>query len=224
VNVDLTLSPGQAIASFNPTPEGEIIAKYAEGVCYDIGANFGIYAVLMAQKSQVFAFEPNTKIFRHLEKTAEGKQITPFNIALADYNGTADFFVPEEATMGSLVNWTRDDDMSGIQKFAGNVSKTTVTVTTLDDIVAERNLLLPNFIKLDVEGAEISVFRGGRKTIASARPVIFFEVSAVIWGKMGGSHEEGFRFFKDLDYSLYLRDKKLDTLNLEWDNVLAVPN
>jgi FkbM family methyltransferase len=224
VNVDLTTPAGQAIAAFRPTPEGEIIAKHAKGVCYDIGANFGIYSVLMAQKYPVYAFEPNTKIFKHLQKTAKGKTITPFNIALADYNGKADFFVPEEATMGSLTNWTHDEDMSGITRYAGDVSKTEVKVSTMDDFVVQNNLPLPNFIKLDVEGAEICIFRGGRKTIEKGRPIIFFEVSACLWEKMGSSHQEGFEFFRSLKYTLFLRDQRLDHLNLEWDNVLAIPN
>jgi FkbM family methyltransferase len=224
VNVDLTISPGQGIAAFRPTPEGQIIAKQARGICYDIGANFGIYSVLMAQKCPVYAFEPNTKIFKHLENTAQHKDIKPFNVALADYNGKADFFVPEEATMGSLTDWTHDKDMAGITKYAGDVSKTVVQVSTMDDFVMQNNLPLPDFIKLDVEGAEISVFRGGRKTIEKSRPTIFFEVSAGLWEKMGSSHEEGFEFFRSLGYKLYIGDRRLDNLNLEWDNVLAIPD
>lgn len=224
VNVDLTISPGQGIAAFRPTPEAEIIARYARGVCYDIGANFGIYSVLMAQKCKVFSFEPNSKIFGHLEKTARGKNITPFNVALADYNGAADFFVPEEATMGSLTDWTHDDDMSGITAYAGDVTKILVEVATMDDFVAANNLPLPEFMKIDVEGAEISVFRGGRKTIEAARPVIYFEVSKTLWKKMNTSAAEGYDFFKSLGYSLYLGEKKLDNLELEWDNVLAIPD
>lgn len=225
VNVDLTIASGQGLACFEPSLEGEIIAKYAKGICYDIGAHFGIYSVLMAQKNaDVFAFEPNPKIFSHLEKTANFNNFNCFNVALSDFNGAADFFVPEEATMGSLTNWTHDDDMSGITKYAGDVSQMRVKVMTLDHFVKENNLPLPDFIKIDVEGAEINIFKGGRKTIESARPVIFFEVSATLWQKQGSSHTEGFEFFDSLGYHLYLGDEKLTHLNLEWDNVLAIPS
>jgi FkbM family methyltransferase len=224
VNVDLTLSSGQGLSIFKGSPEGDIIAEHANGICYDIGAHFGIYSVLMAQRHPVYAFEPNPRIFKHLEKTAQDKTITPFNVALSDFNGSADFFVPEEATMGSLTDWTHDSDMAGITKFAGDVTTTSCSVSTLDNFVAEKNLPLPNFIKLDVEGAEIKMFRGGRKTIEKARPTIFFEVSAGLWEKMGSSHEEGFEFFRALGYTLRIGDKKLDNLNLEWDNVLAIPD
>lgn len=223
VNVDLTTTSGQALSCFRPTPEGDIIAEHAKGVCYDIGAHFGIYSVLMAQKCPVYAFEPNPHIFNHLKKTSSGTRINPFNVALSDFNGTADFFVPEEATMGSLTNWTHDNDMSGITKYAGDVSKTNVCVATMDDFVREHKLPPPDFIKIDVEGAEIKIFRGARKTIEVSRPVIFFEVAASLWKKMDSSHEEGYEFFRLLGYQLYLGNKKLDNLNLEWENVLAIP-
>jgi len=224
VNVDLTIASGQALACFEPTSEGDIIAKHAKGICYDIGAHFGIYSVLMKRNNaDVFAFEPNPKIFSHLEKTGQINDFKCFNVALSDFNGAADFFVPEEATMGSLTNWTRDEDMYGITKYAGDVSQTRVEVATLDRFVKENNLPLPDFIKIDVEGAEINIFKGGRNTIESARPVIFFEVSATLWEKQGSTHTEGFEFFDSLGYHLYLGDKKLSNLNLEWDNVLAIP-
>ncbi len=223
INVDLTFSAAQGLACFKDTTEGKIISQYASGICYDIGANFGIYSVLMAQKGKVYSFEPNSKMYRHLLKTSGYHDFSAFNTALSDFNGEAEFFVPEEATMGSFRDWTRDENMSGIVSYAGDVSKMKVNVATLDDFVSQSNLPLPNFIKIDVEGAEIKVFRGGRKVIEKARPVIYFEVSANLWQAMGSSAEEGYEFFKELGYELYLNDKKLDSLNLDWDNVLAIP-
>ncbi|MDI1243728.1 MAG: FkbM family methyltransferase [bacterium] len=221
--MDLTNSSGYTIAAFRPTPEGDIIRRYAKGVCYDVGANYGIYSVLMAQTADVYAFEPNPLIFKHLDKTARHASITPFNVALSDTAGTLDFFIPEDETMASLTNWTSDEDMSGIRKFAGAVTKTSCRAETLDAFVKETQIPPPNFIKVDVEGAEINVFRGGRETIREHRPVIFFETSQALWPKMGASAEEGFEFFRSLNYKLFKDQTELTNLNMDWDNALAIP-
>lgn len=224
VNVDLTNAAGQALAGFRGSPEGDIISQYAHGVCYDIGANFGIYSVLMAQKGEVYAFEPNPDVFKHLLRTSRFHPIKPFNLALSDASGESDFFVYEENTFSSLIDWTHESDMSGITKFGGNAMKTTCTVSTLDEFVEAQSLPLPNFIKIDVEGAEIKVFRGGRKTIERSRPVIYFEVSKNIWQKMGTSPEEGFEFLSSLGYKLFKDQTEIHNLDMEWTNVLAIPD
>jgi FkbM family methyltransferase len=236
LNVDLTVSSGQALSYFEDSVQGEIIDRYANGVCYDIGAHLGIYSVLMARKGcTVYAFEPNKNIFKNLQQTAMRHHFIAHNLALSDFEGTADFFVPKEATMGSLVQWTDAEDIvtthhqkyadSGrLDEIAGDVTRTSCEVRTLDSFVEENKLPLPDFIKLDVEGSEIRVFRGGRKSIEASRPTIFFEVSAGIWKKLGTSHEEGFEFFRSLDYKLFRMGEEVQTIDLEWDDILAIPS
>jgi FkbM family methyltransferase len=233
VNVDLTLSSGMALSYFKKSPEGDLIKEHASGVCYDIGAHFGIYSVLMSKTCEVFAFEPNSKIFHNLERTASRHGFTAFNTALSDFNGDADFFVPEEASMASLVQWTTSEKLnethhhrigvSTLAEIARTVTKTSCEAHTLDSFVNEHELPLPNFIKLDVEGSEIKVLRGGRNTIQKSRPTIFMEVSAGIWKEMGTSHEEGLDFFRSLGYRLFYHGKEVQSLDLEWDDVLAIP-
>jgi FkbM family methyltransferase len=224
INVDLTTAAGQAIVSSQGTHEGEIIAKHARGVCYDIGANFGFYSVLMAKAGQVYAFEPNPEVFKHLVRTSQFHGITPFNLALSDESGMSDFYVFEENTFSSFIDWTHDADMSGITKFAGDAVKTSCSISTLDAFVESRHLPLPDFIKIDVEGAEIKVFRGARKTIERSRPVIYFEVSKTLWRKIGTSAQEGFEFLDSLGYKLFKDQTPLENLEMEWDNVLAIPS
>lgn len=223
INVDLTLASGQGLVGFPGSELGDLIRQHARGICYDVGAHFGIYSVLMAQHGTVIAFEPNPDIYKHLKKTAATRNITAFNIALSDSNGRADFFVPEEATMGSLINWTREEDMSGIAKFAGDVTRTDCEVRKLDDLVRENDLPLPDFMKIDVEGAEIKVLRGGHDTIARSRPKILFEVSKGLWEKQGTSHQEAVSFFDSIDYRLFLHGEEVRRLDVEWEDVLAIP-
>ena len=223
VNVDLTLASGQGLVGFPGSGLGDLIREHARGNCYDIGAHFGIYSVLMAQYGDVIAFEPNPDVYKHLTKTARNRNIKAFNIALSDFNGRADLFVPEEASMSSLINWTRDEDMAGIKKFAGDVTRTDCEVLKLDDFVKDHAIPLPDFMKIDVEGAEIKVLRGGQGTIARSRPKILFEVSEGLWEKQGTSHEEAQAFFESIDYRLFLHGKEVRRLDTEWVDVLAIP-
>ena len=48
---------------------------------------------------------------------------------------------------------------------------------TLDELVSSENLIRVDYIKIDVEGAEIQVLRGGTKTIEKFRPIIQMEVT-----------------------------------------------
>lgn len=54
----------------------------------------------------------------------------------------------------------------------------TVQVRTLDDYVREKNIAACDFIKCDVEGAELLVLRGGRETLAKYHPILLMEIGS----------------------------------------------
>lgn len=122
----------------------------------DIGAHVGTWAVpFMGAGMEVVAFEPNPAIFECLQTS--GVHALP--TALADYTGTARLTAPGI-----------DGGMASIAlHYSGPVDQE-VPVATLDSFD-----LSPVVVKIDAEGAEVDILRGGSRTIAMHRPVIFLE-------------------------------------------------
>lgn len=129
----------------------------------DIGAAAGYYTLLAARlvgpRGRVIAFEPNPTNLRYLRAHIERNRL-PFvavhPLALADHNGTARF------GGGTGTGTDRLHDRGAIE----------VAVRRLDDL-AETEPLAPQHLKIDVEGAELAVLRGGEKLIRHYRPTIF---------------------------------------------------
>ena len=80
-----------------------------------------------------------------------------FEAALSDYTGEAELFVPENFAMAGLSDWT-----DGI---AGKIHRVSCKVATLNDLLKKAEISVPQFIKCDVEGAELLVFRGASELL-----------------------------------------------------------
>lgn len=137
----------------------------------DIGANIGWYSlnfVKAVSGVKVWAFEPVPQTFKQLEKNINLNtlSIQTFNFGFSDRPGFFDFFVdPDLSTSASSVNITGLADIKPIA----------CKLETLDAF-AESHDLKPDFIKCDVEGAELLVFRGGQKTISQFIPIVCTEM------------------------------------------------
>lgn len=135
------------------------------GVAFDIGANVGYYARLMARYADhVYAFEPDLDNFRILKQNCrQHPNITPLNMAVCDKTGTVDFFkVTRSAMRHSLID-------------EGNTKKLTVPCTTLDAFIKEHGITSVSLVKIDVEGAEPMVFAGMRGLLAAEHPIVIYE-------------------------------------------------
>lgn len=144
-------------------------------VFFDVGANFGYYAMVVSAASQgrarVYAFEPLASNFHLLARNKhlnEFDRVTPVKLALSDRAGAVDFFVPPVSCsgVGRLVDGPLDDPHGYVDK---------VQATTLDAFVAQRGVRRMDFLKIDVEGAELRVLRGGAETLRRLRPTIMIE-------------------------------------------------
>lgn len=115
---------------------------------------------LVGSSGKVFAFEPHPYNLRVLRKHLELNGLTNCIVipaAISDQVGKAKFAFGTGTGTGHLAD-------------AGEIEVETVRI---DDLVARGELLPPNVIKIDVEGAEIKVLRGAFNTIQAYRPTIF---------------------------------------------------
>lgn len=142
-------------------------------VAVDVGANFGSYtstlANLVGPAGAVHAFEPQEAVYSLLQSRFAGvPHVHLVQAALAEKAGVAHFVVPSiagdvpEPALGSL----RLDS-------GGSRAVSKVTVMTLDVYCAPFERL--RFLKIDAEGGDLDVLRGGRETLRRLRPVVQVE-------------------------------------------------
>jgi FkbM family methyltransferase len=135
-----------------------------DGVLYDIGSNWGFFAIHLASRSKfrgrVHAFEPwpstHVDLSRLVKDLDLGSRISCHPIALSNSSGHASMQSPGHS---GLAHISEDDQGTRIQ------------TATLDDLDFEP----PTLIKIDAEGAEEKILQGGRRFLAEHHPMILFE-------------------------------------------------
>lgn len=144
-----------------------------EGVAIDVGAHKGAYAYRMARlvgpRGRVIALEPQDRLAARTAsaiRSAGLRWVELLQAAASDRSGTAPMDYRELSTHGAAL-----DGLTG-----ADVRHTTVRVLTLDSVAADRDLTRLDFIKIDVEGHEQAVLRGGLACIARHHPAILVEI------------------------------------------------
>lgn len=137
--------------------------------CIDVGCHKGEILDLLikyAPNGRHYGFEPIPAFYENLKEMYEGRaEILPF--ALSDKKGKASFnFVKNAPAYSGLKQRKYDVDNPEIEKVEVKLEK-------LDNVIPEEREI--RLIKIDVEGAELSVLRGGRETICKNKPFIIFE-------------------------------------------------
>jgi FkbM family methyltransferase len=156
-------------------------------VAFDIGANIGLHSILLSSlvgpQGKLHAFEPNTELVPALRCTLEDLgNATLHTIALSDKDDESVLYVPPDDSMASLKDWTATNARGG----EGDRRLVTCQQRQMDDLVKDGLLPQPDFIKCDVEGAELLVFKGGRATLdREDAPIILFEMNETASGGFG---------------------------------------
>jgi FkbM family methyltransferase len=143
-------------------------------VVYDVGANIGFASLALAKRvgrtGRVVAFEPlaeNAKLLRSGIQHSRLRNVQVLQYAVSDAAGETIIRVAGNGATASIV-WHRNNPQA---------RAITVKTAAIDELVEARVIPPPQFVKIDVEGAEAYVITGMRRTIAKASPVIFVECS-----------------------------------------------
>jgi len=158
----------------------------------DIGANHGVYTVALAravgETGHVWAFEPTPTTMAHLKRSVALNRlanVTLLEAALSDHTGSATLALNESSELNAL----------GGDGSAGGVE---VELRTLDRCREEFGWERIDLVKLDAEGEEVNVVRGGRGLFAEESPLVMFEL------KNGTEVNHGLiEAFESLGYSTY---------------------
>jgi FkbM family methyltransferase len=184
----------------------------------DIGGNYGWYAMHVASRfpsSLVHSFEPIPFTYSQLNNNISInniKNIITYNIGFSDKSGSFDFYYsPELSVNASLAKLTDENKIDVVS----------CQVERLDDFIEKQSVAV-DFIKCDVEGAELLVFKGGEHFLAEQKPIVFAEMLRK-WTKKFGYHPNDIiDFFEKIGYSCFVSDgnslfsfKKVDDLTVE---------
>lgn len=212
-----------------------LLNRKAHIVVMDIGANIGAYSVLLARslkdhEMDIHLFEPNPYVFSRLQanvnqlrKWSQKVRCVSNQLGVGDreYNLKLKFNRTHTGKATFVDQDTFDEELE-------------VPVVALDSYLEKQDIKQVDFIKLDVESFEPSVFLGAKQTIAKYRPLIYFEFS----NKWFSNYSEEtisslMDRFKDVGYRMNLEKgtgfKKFDfSLNnlktIKYGNFLAVPD
>ncbi|MBU0633897.1 MAG: FkbM family methyltransferase [Candidatus Omnitrophica bacterium] len=160
-------------------PECVIIAKelIKEGdIVFDIGANFGWYSCHFSKfvggSGRVHIFEP-TDIMIRLEENIQLNRFQDIgilnNIALSDKDCDESLFVPHK--LGTPFASLRQHTSYRLPH-----EKINVPAIKIDTYVKAKEITKINFMKIDIEGAELPVLKGATHTLSSFSPIIMFEL------------------------------------------------
>ncbi len=158
---------------------------HAGDTVLDIGGNIGVYSrfcsEFVGQSGRVFTLEPVPQTFAYLQSNVKAlglRNVTCINVAASDADSEdRTMHVPDYATGGENL-------YEATLSTHGNVH---VKTARLDTLFPD---LSPAFLKIDVEGHEVSCLKGGLELLRRARPAVMIEVM----------HEETFTIMNGLGY------------------------
>lgn len=154
-------------------------------VCFDIGAAAGLYTLALSKlagpKGQVHSFEPVPFAHPVLTRILGGRSsanVCHHAVALGTEPGHGVMSVPVGRHGPVTGRSFLDADCAGPGSNAEFRSQmdVDVEVQTLDGVCAAAELTRLDFIKIDVEGAELQVLKGGQASIERFRPTVLVEI------------------------------------------------
>jgi len=166
-----TIQRARTIKSKEPGTLRWISTFLPDDTIWDVGANVGMYTIYAAKRvKSIYAFEPNNgNAFTLLANIRANNlcNVQVFAIGLGDRNG---FFPFEYSSLhfGVAHNQIQTSVNHTTSKKKKKYHETEMkTVQTLDFMVAHNYISLPQHIKLDVDGLELSILRGMKDSLQS---------------------------------------------------------
>ena len=185
----------------------DLFPEHRGALFLDIGANQGAAIDVFLKKNKnckIFSFEPNPSVFRKLRSRFKSNaRVKLFDFGLGEREGRFELFVPvyrgyEFDGLGSLSadfddSWLSETLLFYNRKFL-HMREISCEIKRLDDLNLE-----PFFMKIDVQGFELEVVRGGEATIKKSQPIILME--------SGKKDDAIIRFLGQFNYRLYRYSK-----------------
>ena len=182
-------------------------------VIFDIGAHIGTTSIMMSRlnpEATIFAFEPHSGTYNtaaEILRTNSFKNIQINNIGLGDKPGKLKLYEVREHNAG----------MNRVILGEQDYPYTQVDISTIDKFVSENSISNVGFIKIDVEGFEYAVLKGGEQTLRKYKPVMFIELDDNNLKDCGQSAASLIELLFSYGYETVIRTNTLQKLNEKSD-------
>ena len=179
-----------------------------DGVALDVGGHAGQFAKLfarMAPDGKVYTVEPGIyalSILRPAVRLNRLGNITILPVGLGDAPGQATLHVPikQSGSIGFGLGHIRRD---GAADECRETLDHDISLITVDDLIEQEPVTRLDFIKADIEGFELRMVHGARRTLARFRPALMLEVDQRRLARAGDTPADLYAFFADLNYGAY---------------------
>lgn len=186
---------------FEPEPSSVVRQLVRPGdIVVDVGANFGWYTTLFAQavdtSGRVFAFEPvpstHARLTENLELNQLQGRVTVVRSAVADAPGTATVYVFKSLSHAcSSLSTLNERDYQAVE----------APLIKLDEYLSGQAIERVDFLKCDVEGAELAVLRGCGDLLRSPEaPIILVELNEKTLHAFGYVKDDIWRYLSEVGY------------------------
>lgn len=151
----------------------KILASVSRGTVLDIGANIGLTTLLHSTVAdRVHAFEPSPSTYQLLFDNVAGAGLTNVslhNVGLGEKRGAFELTFAPSNRSGAFVS---DQTQASVGHTVERIE-----IETMDRFVKHQGIGRVDAIKIDVEGFELHVLRGGKRTLRKHRPAVTLEMN-----------------------------------------------
>lgn len=182
--VPILVSPGAALSFWKLRLTSDLFDFAREfvkkgSVVWDLGANVGLFTLAAAQcagpSGKVISVEADLWLASLLRRSISRQPTSSANIrvlpiAVADSMGIASFNIARRGRASNFLATSPGSTQTG------GIRETVSVITVTLDWLLEQGVPAPDVLKIDVEGAELSVLRGGERVLAEAKPIVLCEV------------------------------------------------
>ena len=186
-------------------------------VIFDIGSNIGWYSIYLDKFNgveKIHSFEPIPANFKKLNSNLELNNTTKVlanNYGLSDSNEFLEMYYNSSLTGATSIKQNIDICNELIQ----------CQFKKMDDYVLENNVNNIDFIKIDIEGAELLALKGGLYSIKKFLPILFLELLRKWSANFNYHPNDVINLLRDLGYSCYSIGKTLIKIHSITDDTLA---
>ena len=233
ISLDSEISRCVYVEGFYEPNQFNFLSKFLKkGMTFvDVGANIGLFGLfaskLVGKTGQVLAIEPSRREFNRLKHNLQlnrTKNIKALKLALGNNNSIKKLNVAVSPYDGHNSFGPFGYETTKIDHTEDVVTK------TLDKLIQETKIKQIDAIKIDVEGAELSVLKGGLRTLKILKPLLLMELSDRTLRKQGSNSNQIWKLLTRLSYIIYEFNQSSGTLKkarqkkyYDGENIITIP-